>query len=156
MQLRPSALRILWQRHVILNRPRDLPVENLFAEVGFCAEGTADAYAVAGFVFDRLDHAGCGAETPGHVEFGLGEEGTEEVGEFDEVGFSFDRGFFFVFEGAALEGPAGEVEEVYFCLFEGDAEVAAVFGGLAAGLEFYGVDFDADDEGGVGDAGADF
>ena len=49
-----------------------------------------------------------------------------------------------------------QVDEVYLGFFEGDAEVPTIFGRLAAGLEFDGVDFDADDEGGIVDALFDF
>lgn len=58
-------------------------------------------------------------------------------------------------ECSPFEGPAGEIDEVDSSFFEFLAQVATVFGCLAAGLELYGVDFDAYDEVGIWHAAMD-
>ena len=60
-------------------------------------------------------------------------------------------------EGQALIGAAGELDEVKFAVvLERAAQVAALVGGEAAGLELDAVEFDAEEEaGGGGEFGAD-
>lgn len=156
MQLRARGLRVLRQRHEILNRALHSSGKNLLAQIRLRTKGSRDANAFARVVVDGLHHAPGRAETAGDVDFGLLEQGAEELGEFDKVALAGFGAFFLVLEGSALEGAAGEVHEVHSGLFQLHAQVAAVFGGLPAGLEFDRVDFDADDEAAVVDAAFDF
>jgi hypothetical protein len=74
----------------------------------------------------------------------------------NEITLTFLRTLFLMLKRAALKSATGEIYEVDVGLFHFDAEIHAVFGSLAAGLEFDRVDFDADDEAGVVDAALHF
>ena len=79
-----------------------------------------------------------------------------QLRELDKIALALPRRLLLVLERAALKRATGQIDKVNARALERDAQVAAVLWGLTARLKLDAVEFDAEDEGWVGDAAPDF
>lgn len=152
MQLRARRLRVLRQRHEILNRTGYLALQNFLAEIRLGAQGPPNANPITSAALKRSHHPASSTESTGNVHLSLLKMRPDHLRKLNKVAFALLRALLLVLKSPALERATGQIDEIDARFLELDAQVLTVLGRCAAGLELDAVDFDADDEARVGHA----